>query len=182
MQSKLPLIINLFGGPCIFKSTIAAELFAKLKWNKVSCELVQEVAKQKIYEGNNKSLELQFQIGFNQLYNQRIVMDNVDVVITDSPFILSNIYNISSPHLNIGFVREFEKFNNLNYLLIRKESEYTVNGRIHSYEDALAIDQKVKSFLLMEKIPYFELDADKKASDNILSHVMNYLERNKPNG
>ena len=42
---KETLVINLIGGPCSGKSTIAAELFARLKKMGVHCELVSEYIK-----------------------------------------------------------------------------------------------------------------------------------------
>ena len=43
---KETLVINLIGGPCSGKSTIAAELFARLKKMGIHCELVSEYIKQ----------------------------------------------------------------------------------------------------------------------------------------
>lgn len=137
--------------------------------------MVHEYAKQKIYEDNYKALEFQFHIGAQQLYNQKIVADKVDVVVTDSPFVLSNIYNTTSPHLNAGFVQEFNKFRNMNYLLIRNTESYTENGRIHNYEQAVELDKKVKVFLDENEIAYKMILADKNASVIVLEDIQRAL-------
>ena len=57
MDRKQALVVNLIGGPCSGKSTIAAELFARLKKMGIRCELVTEYIKERIYE-ENKTIPL----------------------------------------------------------------------------------------------------------------------------
>ena len=58
MDRKQALVVNLIGGPCSGKSTIAAELFARLKKMGIRCELVTEYIKERIYE-ENKTMKMQ---------------------------------------------------------------------------------------------------------------------------
>ena len=44
------LVINLFSGPGVGKSTTAAMVFAKLKMNGVDCEMALEFAKEKVWD------------------------------------------------------------------------------------------------------------------------------------
>lgn len=44
------MIINLFGGPCSGKSTVAAEVYAKLKRAKYNAGLVLEAAQDFVYD------------------------------------------------------------------------------------------------------------------------------------
>ena len=45
---KKTIVINLIGGPCSGKSTVAAELFARLKKMGIKTELVSEYIKDRI--------------------------------------------------------------------------------------------------------------------------------------
>lgn len=48
---KAELVINIFGGPGVGKSTVAAGLFYRLKCLHYSVELVEEFAKYLVYQG-----------------------------------------------------------------------------------------------------------------------------------
>lgn len=48
----MAIVINLFGAPGAGKSTLAADIFSKLKRRQVKCELITEFAKDCVYEGN----------------------------------------------------------------------------------------------------------------------------------
>ena len=59
---KETLVVNFFGGPGVRKSTFCAELFARLKWENVNCEMALEYAKDIVWEENYKILENQFYV------------------------------------------------------------------------------------------------------------------------
>ena len=82
-------IINLIGEPSAGKSTIAAELFAKMKKAGYNVELVTEYAKDMVWENRNEMFSHQDYIFAKQ--NRRLARLNgkVDYVITDAPLILS---------------------------------------------------------------------------------------------
>lgn len=44
-MEKKSLIVNLIGAPGTGKSTLMAQVFSKLKWDKVDVEMVSEFAK-----------------------------------------------------------------------------------------------------------------------------------------
>ena len=50
VKLEKPLVVNLFAGPGTGKSTAAAQIFQALKWQRFSCELVTEFAKEKVWE------------------------------------------------------------------------------------------------------------------------------------
>jgi hypothetical protein len=85
-------IINITGGPGVGKSTIAAGIYSVLKRSKISCELVQEAAKEITWEQTPKLLENQIHIFSEQFRRQWRLIDKVSYVITDSPLILNSIY------------------------------------------------------------------------------------------
>lgn len=80
-----PYAINLWAGPGIGKSRTAAGLFNLMKHRGHKVELVTERAKFFTYEGNVSALKDQFYLMCLQEYSQRIVADQVDYIITDSP-------------------------------------------------------------------------------------------------
>ena len=56
-SKKLPLVVALMGSPGAGKSTLASYVFSRLKMLDVNCELVNEFAKDKVWEENNVALE-----------------------------------------------------------------------------------------------------------------------------
>lgn len=130
METK---IINLFGPSGCGKSSGAAYIFSKLKMIGISCELVPEYAKDKVWEGNKEIFlpENQVYIFGKQYYRISRLIGKVDYVITDSPILLSNVYN-KSDVLKKHFcdaVRDCHKnFNNINYY-IKRAKPFDPNGR-----------------------------------------------------
>ena len=92
-KNKTPIVVNLFGGPGCGKSTGAAYIFAKLKMAGVNAELVTEFAKDKTWERNSKALTCQPYVFGKQVYRIDRCADQVDVIVTDSPIVLSLLYN-----------------------------------------------------------------------------------------
>lgn len=126
-------IINLFGPSGCGKSSGAAYIFSKLKMNGVLCELVQEYAKDKVWEGNKEIFlpENQVYIFGKQYYRISRLIGKVDYIITDCPILLSNVYNTSAV-LEKHFcdaVRDCHKsFNNFNYY-VKRAKPFNPNGR-----------------------------------------------------
>lgn len=86
------LVVNLFGAPGAGKSTGAAYIFSKLKMAGVNAELVTEFAKDKVWEESKAVFQNQAYIFGKQYFRISRVQDKVDVVITDSPILLSSFY------------------------------------------------------------------------------------------
>ena len=99
------IIVNLFGAPGSGKSTGAAYIFSQLKMLGVDAELVTEFAKDKVWENNTEVLNNQTYVFGKQHFRISRCADKVDVIVTDSPLLLSAIYNHSEL---LG-----EEFNNL---------------------------------------------------------------------
>ena len=87
------ILINLFGAPGAGKSSGAAYIFSKLKMNGINTELVTEFAKDKVWENNNEVFKNQAYIFGKQYFKISRVADKVDVIVTDSPLLLSAFYN-----------------------------------------------------------------------------------------
>ena len=101
MNDKLPTVcINLTGSPGSGKSTLAAYIFARLKMLDVNCELVTEFAKDKVWENNDTALANQVYIFAKQYYRLSRCADKVDVIVTDSPLVLTPLYNREPPEIS----------------------------------------------------------------------------------
>jgi len=154
---KLKRVINLFGGPCTGKSTIAAGLFTKMKTEGYNVELVPEYAKELTYDERFNILD-QDQLYILAKQHRKIIRlkDQVDYIITDSPLLLSLIYseiNCNSLIYDQKIFKDltlsiFNHYDNFNILLRRNEAyEYQQEGRYQDLDGAIFVDSKIKSAL-----------------------------------
>lgn len=172
-MSKL-LVVNLFAGPGAGKSTIAANVFAELKWAGVNCELVTEYAKDKVWEGSEKVLDNQIYVFGKQIQRLNRLIDKVDVAITDSPIVLSMYYNRlgkSWTRLDSLVIEAFEQFDNMNYFLVRKKA-YQQAGRLQTEEEAKQIDKELRYILEGAGYRYREMPGTRDTVAKITQDVM----------
>lgn len=175
---KIP-VINFFGGPCSGKSTMAARIFSDLKMNKINCELVTEYAKQKVWENNMTSLQNQIYIFANQQYRLWTVSKHVDLIVTDSPLILSNIYQAIYGGIELGdLVRKTsDEYHNIN-IFLKRCKEYNPKGRTQTENEAIDIDNKILEMLNDEIIDYEIFNGDVDNVNNILKYISDDLVHN----
>ena len=155
---KKTLVINLMAGPGAGKSTMAAALFAQLKWKGIDCELAAEYAKDLVWEKRDKTFENQVYI-FGKQHNRLFrLLGQVEVVITDSPLLLTPIYDGQKRETLKQLVfEEVNRCNNLNIFVVRRK-DYNPNGRKHTKSQADIIDGTVKNFLKENNIPFVEVE------------------------
>jgi len=146
----------MFAGPGCGKSTCAAGVFSLLKMHNVNAELITEFAKDLTWEKRQFTIANQYYVWGKQHHKQWRVKDQVDVMITDSPILLSQIYGIDNPPcFDETILKAFNEFNNLNFFLIRtKEKKYNTAGRNQDEAGAKEIDTRVQDMLYRNKIPY----------------------------
>lgn len=140
----MKLLVNICGAPSAGKSALAAGVFAFLKWRGVSCELVTEFAKDKVWEESVKLLDDQLYVFGEQLHRVNRLRDKVDVVITDSSLLNSIVYYAGS-HREAFFklVREVElTFNTLD-ILVTRAHPYETAGRYQTESEAEAVHHSV---------------------------------------
>ena len=149
-------VINLFGGPGIGKSTMAAGIFYHLKRSGVNCEYVHEEAKEFTWEDRQTTIKCQPYIFAKQMRNLWRIQDKVDVAITDSPILLSLIYADDSWPFSFEkyVIDQFLDFDNVNIVLTRKK-EYSPIGRNQTQDQAKDIDENILYTLKRLNIPYF---------------------------
>lgn len=150
----MAIVVNLFGGPGLGKSTNTARVFADLKMNGVNCEMALEFIKDKVWEESFKTMDDQIYIFGKQFHKIWRLKDKVDVIICDSPLPNSIVYDKENSNPFHALVMEqFNKFDNVNYFLERGE-DYQTEGRVETLDEAIQIDNVVKSVLDENEIPY----------------------------
>lgn len=177
-KKKMPLIVNLYGAPGSGKSTTRAGTFNLLKLSKVNVEEVTEYAKDLVWEERYNALHCQPYVYGKQLRNIERLMQKVDVIITDSPLVLSAFYcDDSKYNLNFKkFVMEHDKtFNSLNIFLTRTK-EYSKIGRMQTEGESDEVSIKLKNFLQIYNIEiHAHLNGDEFASKLIHDNVVRIL-------
>lgn len=145
-----PRVINLYGGPGAGKSTIRAATFAELKFQEKSVEEILEYAKDATWEKRgNKLFRAQEYIFGKQHFRLANVVDEVELVITDSPILMSLAYITPQwPMQSLkGVVQEaYEQYDNLDIFIDRGRS-YDPTGRSQTKEEAIELDNKILKLL-----------------------------------
>lgn len=173
---KDTIVVNLLGGPGAGKSTMAAALFAKLKWGGIECELAAEYAKDLVWEKRNKTFENQVYIFGKQHHRIFRLLGQVEVIITDSPLFLTPIYDGEKRETLKKLVfEEAAKCNNLNIMVVRRK-DYNPNGRNHTKSQATEVDKSVYHFLLDNDIPFECVDGTPAGVDHIAIQVCNKID------
>ncbi len=161
------ICVNLFAGAGAGKSTCATGIFTLLKHHNVDAELVTEYAKDLVWEGRLHLNRNDIEIFTEQLKRQHRLKGKVDVMVTDSPILLSSVYiDPFDPLFHATVMREFKKYNNLNFFIDRVKP-YMKLGRAETKNGAKAIDDKVVEFLDNEQLIY-----EKRLGDN---DTVNYI-------
>jgi nicotinamide riboside kinase len=174
---KETLVINLIGGPCSGKSTVAAELFARLKKMGVKTELVSEYIKDRIYEENKTMPNNQIAIFGMEHYNISNKLGKVEVIVHDGSFINNILYKKEdNQEFDNLIVSEYHKFNNLDFFIKRGNIEFEDYGRIHNYEQSLELDEKIKQLYNNYGADFIEVES-RDAVDKIIPIVLKKLNK-----
>lgn len=168
------IVINLFAGPGSGKSTTCAGVFAKLKLAGINCEMALEYAKDKVWENSHEVLDDQIYVFGKQLHRIFRLKDKVEVVITDSPLLLSILYDKSeNPFLRDLVLDQFNKFENRNYF-IHRNTIYNPKGRLQTEDEAKEIDKVLINLLGKFNVDYKTVDKDN-AADIIFKEIISEL-------
>ena len=169
------LVINLIGGPCSGKSTVAAELFARLKKMGVHCELVSEYIKDRIYEENKTMPNNQIAIFGMEHYNISIKVGKVDVIIHDGSFLNNIVYKVGdNKESDDLIISEYRKFKNLDFFIKRGNIEFEDYGRIHNLKQSKELDKIIKETYERYGLSYIEVEA-RDAVDKMIPIILKKL-------
>lgn len=158
-QSKLPIVINGYGGPGAGKSTACLEITAALKKEGYNAEYVQEYAKELVYEKDMEMLdgspEHQYEILKEQTRRMDRLYDQVDFIVTDSPVMLNTIYNKQLTAEYESLVNELQgEYINYSFFMERDASNFEEEGRIHNLTESIEKDNEIKDMLQKNEIKY----------------------------
>lgn len=169
------IVINLIGPPGTGKSTIASELFAKMKWKGYDVELVSEFAKELVWEERTETIKNEVYLFAKQHHRIFRLLGKVKYIITDRPLILSNLYNSvygdNSPEFSNLVLHEVNKMKNLNILLERTKP-YVEKGRNQTEEESQEFGLKIEKMLHENKVDYVVLKAVEGVSTQILDELI----------
>jgi hypothetical protein len=144
------LVVNLFGGPGVSKSTNRALVFAKLKLAGMNVEEAPEFAKELVWEGRHRALRYQQYIIGKQMWRVERLRGEVDVVVTDSPILFGLIYGERYTQAWEDHVIEvFQSWRTCNIHLLRdfEKHPYNPKGRTQTQEEAVEVDEMVERLL-----------------------------------
>jgi 2-phosphoglycerate kinase len=146
-------IINLFGGPGIGKSSIAAGLTYKLKKKHISCDAPYEFPKVLAWDKNKEAIGDQLYVVANQHRGIAKSYGKVKYIIVDSPILLS-------------------LDDNLNIILKRNtEGEHNDDERYQGLSESIQLDNLIQSSLDAHNIPYIEVMVDDDTVNNIIKLI-----------
>lgn len=144
------LVINLFGGPGVGKSTLAARIFAGLKECGVESACPEEHAKLAIWSGQPWLLQQQTILLGRTWETIQALLSKVDVIVVDSPLLLCSVYAGSrEPGAFHALCADLHRRSNrINVLLERPvHAAYSERGRMQNHEEALAFDRMIANVL-----------------------------------
>jgi hypothetical protein len=171
----MPLVVNLFGGPGSGKSTTMAGLFSQMKLLGMNVEMAPEWIKGKVYEGTPYPPKDQIYVFAKQRKTLMQLLDTVGIIITDSPLLLSILYDKDNNKVLHELIKhEYLKFNNMNFML-RRVKPYSPVGRYQSEDGARLIDAQLVTFMRELGVPYVMVDGDEAAPRQILERVKMYM-------
>lgn len=173
------IVINLYAGPSAGKSTLAADIFAKLKRAGIQAEVPQEVAKIRAQRGDIGFLEDQLAV-FAETHHQlsMTAKSGAAVAVLDSPVLLSLIYAPDNYLKSFpALVREvYDQYANVNYVLGRSASHrYSMVGRVHTEPQAHEIDGRIIRMLNEQKLHHRMIDSSEFSAQCIVDGVLERL-------
>lgn len=167
------LVVNLFGAPGAGKSTGAAYIFSKLKMAGVNAELVTEFAKDKVWEESKAVFENQAYIFGKQYFRVSRLQGKVDVVVTDSPIILSSFYcndNVLGKEFAQLVTKVFHSYPSVN-LFIDRVKEYNPAGRFQNEAESDKLATEMIDFLGKHNIGVIHYSGCEDGYDSAVEYI-----------
>ena len=181
-------VINLIGGAGIGKSINAALFFAELKLMGKTCEYVQEFAKEIVWSNHLSLLSDQRYLLEEQSKRIAVLDGKVEYIVTDGSLINQIYYNsVSNVHSDVKLQIESEiLFNyflmdNINFVINRNLNvPFEESGRVHSLDEAIVTDNRLKEILKFNEIPYIKMDFGKEGVAGMVN-MLESIEKNHSN-
>lgn len=154
------IVVNAFGGPGVGKTTMCWEIASELKKKGIITEYVSEYAKELVYEERWDILD-------DSMKNQKVILEEqkrrldrlvgkVQVIVTDSPLLLSITYaNDATDEYKEDILRQFNEYDNINFVIVRnRRREFQQSGRKQNFEESKEKDIQITQLLEDNEIVY----------------------------
>lgn len=174
------VVINLLGGSGCGKSTASCGLFYELKRKERNVELVREYVKAWAWEGKQVGPFDQPYIFGKQLKMETSLYGKVQYIITDSPLLLSPMYemfyNNGESLVYESCMKHIEKAkkSNVEYLnfMLKRTKKYKQEGRYETEERAREFDQFLRDGLNRLGINYIDIESE---DDQKVNEILKYI-------
>jgi CO dehydrogenase nickel-insertion accessory protein CooC1 len=175
-------LINLFGGPGVGKSTIAAGITYELKKNHITCDNPYEFPKVLAWDNNYSAIKDQLYVLANQHRGIAKSYGKVDYIVMDSPILLSLVYktyyqsnsypsNFYEEEFDLMVINLFRKYDSINVLLNRSEGKFNTEERYQDLSQSIELDRSIRNMLIKWDIPFTEINVDNDAVNNIVAMI-----------
>lgn len=177
MTKQRCLHINLYGSPGSGKSTNRSRLFYELKKKQYMVEEITEFAKEATYKEDFSSLSDQVLMLGKQHHLHKVLDNQVDYVITDSPFIMGIVYM----DRNISYMKELKNlalaidddYETMNFF-IERNHEYQEYGRNQTEQQANEKSDEIKKLLIENNIDFISVKSGKEFIKKALKKIKKY--------
>jgi deoxyadenosine/deoxycytidine kinase len=175
-------IINIFGGPGIGKSSIAAGITYKLKRNHISCDQPYEFPKLLAWDDNHSAIQDQLYVLANQHRGIVKSYGKVDYIVLDSPILLSLTYrnyykgteypsSLYGESFDKMVLDTFNQYDNINIVLDRADGVHNNDERYQNLEESKELDIVIENSLIENNIPFHKIKVNDNTVDNIMKLV-----------
>ena len=175
-------IINIFGGPGIGKSSIAAGITYKLKKNHISCDQPYEFPKLLAWDDNHSAIQDQLYVLANQHRGIVKSYGKVDYIVLDSPILLSLTYrnyykgteypsSLYGESFDKMVLDTFNQYDNINIVLDRADGVHNNDERYQNLEESKELDIVIENSLIENNIPFHKIKVNDDTVDNIMKLV-----------
>lgn len=146
--------MNLFGAPGAGKSSLALLISAyiKMRFPQFTVECPNEIAKMVYYDEAPKALKCQLYIAGLQQWQIERCEGHVDIVVCDSPVLLSSVYGDDTgqalpPSFHEICRHYHNKYPTLNYF-IKRTHPFEEEGRFHKEADETRLMMRIREALV----------------------------------
>jgi deoxyadenosine/deoxycytidine kinase len=175
-------IINIFGGPGIGKSSIAAGVTYKLKKNHINCDQPYEFPKLLAWDDNHSAIQDQLYVLANQHRGIVKSYGKVDYIVLDSPILLSLTYrnyykgteypsSLYGESFDKMVLDTFNQYDNINIVLDRADGVHNNDERYQNLEESKELDGVIENSLIENNIPFHKIKVDDDTVDDIMKLV-----------
>ena len=174
-------LINLFGGPGIGKSGIAAGITYKMKKKHINVNQPYEFPKRLAWDNNIPAISDQLYVFANQHRGIAECYGKVDYIVIDSPILFSTIYH---RYYTKGYPAEMygkvfhdmvidlhRRYSSINILLERTDGSHNEKERYQNLEESIGIDTLCKNVLEEVGSKYHTVKVNEDSVKNIMKIV-----------